>query len=118
MQKGKNKRRLRRKLSIKNKITGTSEKPRITVFRSNMNIYAQIINDKQGITLCSSSSLDKELKLRGKNNKAIAAQVGELLAKRAKEKGVSEVVFDRNGYQYHGVIKELADSCRNNGLKF
>lgn len=118
MKQDKNKRRIRRKLSIKNKIRGTEEKPRVSVFRSNMNLYVQIVNDKKGMTICSSSTLDKELKLRGKCNKAAASKVGELLAKRAKEKGVTEVVFDRNGYKYHGIIKELADSCRNNGLKF
>jgi large subunit ribosomal protein L18 len=108
----------RRKLSLKNKIRGTEEKPRITVFRSNENIYAQIINDDQGVTLCSSSTVDKELGLKGKKNKETAAKVGELLAKRALDKGIKQVVFDRNGYRYHGVVKELADACRKAGLEF
>lgn len=114
----KNKRRLRRKLSIRNKIRGTEERLRITVFRSNANIYAQIINDEKGITLCASSSLEKELNVRGKCNKISAAKVGEDLAKKALAKGIKKVVFDRNGYKYHGVVKELAEACRKNGLEF
>ncbi|HCL57324.1 MAG TPA: 50S ribosomal protein L18 [Spirochaetia bacterium] len=114
----KNKRRLRRKLSIKNKIRGTEEKPRLTIFRSNKNIYAQIINDTKGITLCAASTMEKELGMIGKCNKAAAAKVGESLGQRAIEKGVKKVVFDRNGYRYHGIVKELADACRKSGLEF
>jgi len=114
----KNLRKHRRKLSIKNKIRGTGDRPRISVFRSNTNVYAQIINDEAHTTLCSCSSLDKDLGLKGKCNKTTANKVGEVLAKRATEKGIKLVVFDRNGFQYHGIIKELADAARKGGLEF
>lgn len=110
--------RARRKLSIRAKIVGTQERPRMSVFRSNMNVYAQIIDDTKGITICSCSSVDKEIAAKGKCNKTIAVKVGELLSKRAKEKGIKSLVFDRNGYKYHGVIKEIAESCRKAGIEF
>ena len=110
--------RKRRKLSIRNKIRGTTEKPRISVFKSNLNISAQIIDDDKNITICSCSSLDKDVKLKGKCNKETATKVGELLAKKAKDNGIKKVVFDRNGFRYHGVIKELAEACRKAGLEF
>jgi large subunit ribosomal protein L18 len=103
------------KLRVRGKISGTAERPRLTVFRSNKQIYAQVIDDLTGKTLAAASSLkitDKAPK------KEIAAKVGELIAKNAQEAGVTTVVFDRNGYLYHGRIKELADAARNGGLKF
>ncbi|MDR2147609.1 MAG: 50S ribosomal protein L18 [Tannerella sp.] len=108
-------RRLKIKKSIRGRVSGTAERPRLTVFRSNKQIYAQVINDVQGKTLASASSLkitDKAPK------KEIAAKVGEMIAKNAQEAGIQAVVFDRNGYLYHGRIKELADAARNGGLKF
>lgn len=108
-------RRLRIKTSVRGKISGTKQRPRLTVFRSNKQIYAQLIDDVEGRTLASASSLAIEA-VGAK--KEIAAKVGELIAQRAKEAGVESVVFDRNGYLYHGRIKELADAARNGGLKF
>jgi large subunit ribosomal protein L18 len=108
-------RRIRIKRSVRSKISGTSECPRLTVFRSNKQIYAQIIDDTAGKTLAAASSLKIEEKLP---KKEIAAKVGEVIARNAQEAGVQSVVFDRNGYLYHGRIKELADAARNNGLKF
>jgi large subunit ribosomal protein L18 len=103
---------------VRAKITGTKEVPRLNVFRSNNNIFAQIIDDEAGVTLVSASSIDKELKLSNGGNVEAAAKVGELLAKRAKKAKITEVVFDRSGYQYHGVIKEFAEAAREAGLKF
>lgn len=113
-------RRIRKKRSIRNKVYGTEQKPRLTVFRSCKNLYAQIIDDDKSITLCSASSLDKELNITSvnRNNKDNAQNIGKLLAKKAKEKNISKVVFDRNGYKYHGKIKSLADACREEGLIF
>lgn len=114
----KNLRKNRRKLSIRNKIRGTGDRPRISVFRSNTNIYAQIIDDEAQKTLCSCSSMDKEVGLKGKCNKTTAVKVGEMLASRAVSKGIKSVVFDRNGFRYHGIVKELADAARKGGLEF
>ena len=108
-------RRLRIKTSVRGKISGTKQRPRLTVFRSNKQIYAQLIDDVEGRTLASASSFALEA---AGAKKEIAAKVGELIAQRAKEAGVESVVFDRNGYLYHGRIKELADAARNGGLKF
>ena len=108
-------RRTRIKRSIRGKISGTSECPRMTVFRSNKQIYAQIIDDTIGTTLAAASSLKITEKA---SKKEVAAKVGDLIAKNAQEAGIQTVVFDRNGYLYHGRIKELADSARKNGLKF
>ena len=108
-------RRLRIKTSVRGKISGTKQRPRLTVFRSNKQIYAQLNDDVEGRTLASASSLALEA---AGAKKEIAAKVGELIAQRAKEAGVESVVFDRNGYLYHGRIKELADAARNGGLKF
>lgn len=108
-------RRNKIKMSIRAKISGTQEKPRLTVFRSNKQIYAQVVNDLKGVTLASASSLKMTDKV---TKKEIAAKVGELLAKNAIAAGVSEVVFDRNGYLYHGRVQELADAARKGGLKF
>lgn len=110
----KTERRNKIKLRVRNKISGTAERPRLTVFRSNKQIYAQVINDLTGTTLASASSLG----LENMNKKEQAVKVGELIAKNANEAGITTVVFDRNGFLYHGRIKELADSARNNGLTF
>jgi len=108
-------RRIRIKKSIRGRVAGTAERPRLTVFRSNKQIYAQVINDAEGLTLAAASSL-KITDVATK--KAVAAKVGELIAQNAQAAGVQAVVFDRNGYLYHGRIKELADAARNGGLKF
>ena len=103
------------KLGVRSKISGTAERPRLTVFRSNKQIYAQVIDDLAGKTLASASSLKLEDKA---SKKEVDDKVGELVAKAAQEAGITSVVFDRNGYLYHGRIKELADAARNGGLKF
>ena len=103
---------------VRNKVTGTSNVPRLNVFRSNSNIFAQIIDDEASKTLVSASSIDKELKLENGGNIEAATKVGELLAKKAKKAKISKVVFDRGGYLYHGRVKALAESARENGLEF
>jgi large subunit ribosomal protein L18 len=108
-------RRLKIRKRIRGKLSGTSECPRLTVFRSNKQIYAQVIDDTKGTTLAAASSLKLTEKAP---KKVIAAKVGELIAQNAKEAGIQAVVFDRNGYLYHGRIKELADAARKGGLKF
>ena len=108
--------RERRKRSIRIKIEGTSKRPRLTVYKSLKYISAQIVDDSKGITLVSASSQEKDLK-SGKNVN-IAKEIGKTLASRAKDKNISEVVFDRNGYIYHGKIKSLAEGARESGLKF
>lgn len=108
-------RRIKIKARVRAKIAGTPEMPRMTVFRSNKQIYVQFIDDKAGKTLASASSLKLEGKV-GKKEQAV--KVGEMAAKNALEAGITTVVFDRNGYLYHGRIKELADAARNGGLKF
>ncbi|MBP1663560.1 MAG: ribosomal protein [Bacteroidetes bacterium] len=111
----KSNRRIRIKAHIRTKISGTAEKPRLTVFRSNTQIYAQIIDDVKGVTLAAASSLGSKEKITKTEQ---AAVVGKLIAKNALEAGVKEVVFDRNGYLYHGRVKQLADAAREGGLKF
>lgn len=108
--------RVRRHLRVREKVHGTSSKPRLCVFRSNKHIEAQIIDDEKGITLVSSSST--QLKLANGGNCEAAAKVGEDLAKKALAKGIEEVVFDRGGYIYHGRVAALAEAARENGLKF
>ena len=105
---------------IRKKISGTPERPRLAVFRSQAHIYAQVIDDGTGRTVCSASSLDETLKKDTKRgaNVAAAKAVGQLIASRAREKGIEAVVFDRGGFQYHGRIKALADAAREGGLKF
>ena len=110
--------RLARHDRIRNKVSGTKEVPRLNVFRSNGNIFAQIIDDEAGVTLVSASSLEKELKLKNGGNVEAASKVGELLAKKAKKAKISKVVFDRGGYLYHGRVKALAEAARENGLEF
>ena len=112
-----NAQRLKRHKRVRGKISGTAECPRLNVFRSTKNIYAQIIDDVKGVTLVAASSLDKEFNGNG-GNKEAARKVGELIAKRAAEKGISQVVFDRGGYIFHGRVKELAEGAREGGLKF
>lgn len=109
--------RERRHLRIRKKVKGTSERPRLCVFRSNSNIYAQIIDDEKQITLISASTLDKEVKTK-KANKESAKEVGSLIAARAIEKNIKSVVYDRGGYIYHGAVKELAEAAREAGLEF
>jgi large subunit ribosomal protein L18 len=109
--------RVRRHLRVRKKISGTTERPRLAVYRSEKNIYAQVIDDINGITLVSASSLDKEFDGLGSNKEA-AKVVGEMVAKRAIEKGIKEVVFDRGGYVYHGRIQNLAEGAREAGLQF
>lgn len=103
---------------VRAKISGTALVPRLNVFRSNANIFAQIIDDEKGVTLVSASSIDKELKLANGGNIEAAKKVGELLAKRAKACNITKVKFDRGGYLYHGRVKALADAARENGLEF
>ena len=103
---------------VRAKVSGTQSVPRLNVFRSNNNIFAQIIDDEASKTLVSASSIDKELKLENGGNIEAAEKVGELLAKRAKKAKISKVVFDRGGYLYHGRVKALADAARENGLEF
>ena len=107
-------RRIKIKFRIRKNVNGTAERPRLSVFRSNKQIYAQVINDLTGTTLVSASSLGMETCPK----KEQAAKVGELAAKKALEAGITSVVFDRNGYLYHGRVKEVADAARNGGLKF
>lgn len=110
----------RRHKRIRKKVFGTSERPRLCVFKSLNHIYAQIIDDTNGHTLVSASTLDKQLRdLQGhKGNKEFAKKVGELIAEKALKLGITEVVFDRAGYKYHGCIKALADAARRSGLQF
>lgn len=112
--------RKKRHFRVRKKVVGTPGKPRLNVFRSVNHIYAQVIDDYSGITLAAASTLDKELKgkISAGGNIAAARTVGELIAKRAVDKGVKGVVFDRGGYIYHGRIKALADAARSKGLEF
>ena len=112
-----NKARLKRHARVRSKVSGTAACPRLDVFRSNSNIYAQLIDDKNGVTLAAASSNEKDFGISG-GNKEGAHKVGKLIAERAAEKGITEVVFDRGGYIYHGRVKELAEGAREGGLKF
>jgi large subunit ribosomal protein L18 len=116
----KTERRARIKMRIRKVVNGTAAQPRMTVYRSNKQIYVQFVDDVAGVTLAAASSLDKDVasEVAGKNPSEVAAVVGKLAAKRAIEKGVSQVAFDRNGYLYHGRVKTLADAAREGGLKF
>ena len=116
----KSKKDSRRKVryAIRNKVSGTSEKPRLAVFRSNKQIYAQLINDLEGSTLASASSRDKSLEGTKGNKIEQATAVGKLIAVNAKNAGIDSVVFDRGGFLYHGRVKALAESAREGGLKF
>ena len=110
--------RRKRHARVRTKLTGTEARPRLNVFRSNKHIYAQLIDDVNGVTLASASTLDKEINLDSSSNLDAAVKIGELVAKRAVEKGIKAVIFDRGGYLYHGRVKALADAARENGLEF
>ena len=115
--KDKNAQRLKRHIRVRAKISGTTERPRLAVYRSNANIYAQIIDDVKGVTLCSASSVEKDFEGIGSNKEA-AKKVGVKIAEKALAAGITEVVFDRGGYIYHGRVSELAAGAREGGLKF
>ena len=112
--------RAKKHMKIRNRFSGTAERPRLAVFRSNNHMYAQIIDDTVGKTLCAASTLEKEVKaeLEKTNNVDAAAFLGTVIAKRALEKGITTVVYDRGGYIFHGVVKELAEAAREGGLEF
>lgn len=112
-----NKQRLKRHIRVRSKISGTTQRPRLAVYRSNANISAQIIDDEAGNTLVSASTLEASFEGIGSNKEA-AGKIGQLIAERAIAKGITEVVFDRGGYIYHGRVSELADGARKGGLKF
>lgn len=112
-----NQARLKRHLRVRSKIVGTAARPRLNVFRSNSNIYAQLIDDINGVTLAAAASNEKDFGVSGGNREG-ARKVGQLIAERAVKKGIIEVVFDRGGYIYHGRVKELAEGAREGGLKF
>ena len=112
-----NKARAKRHARVRAKISGTPERPRLNVYRSTKHIYAQLIDDVNGVTLASASSMDKDFEGTGGNTEA-ARKVGTMIAERALAKNITEVVFDRGGYLYHGRVKELADGARKGGLKF
>ena len=118
MVKSKKESRLKVRYAIRKKVFGTSNRPRFSVYRSNKQIYAQLIDDNSSITITSASSMDKSLKLDAKTKVDQAKAVGKLIAKNAKEKGIETVVFDRGGFLYHGRVKALAESARESGLKF
>lgn len=114
----KNEARLKRHLRVRKKIQGTTERPRLNIFRSSKHMYAQIVDDTKGVTLAAASTNENELTVGNGGNIEAARKVGELIAARAKEKGVEKVVFDRSGYLYHGRVKALADAAREGGLEF
>ena len=109
--------RVRRHVRVRTKVSGTADRPRLCVYKSNTNLYVQIIDDVAGNTLVQASTLDKEVKTKHANKEA-AKEIGALIAKRAIEKKIKTVVFDRGGYIYHGVVKELAEAAREGGLEF
>ena len=113
----KTQRRQRIKMRVRKKATGTAARPRLSVFRSNKEIYAQLINDDASVTLAAASSLEKGVEKKGTKTE-VAFEVGKLIAERAKEAGIEAVSFDRNGYLYHGRVKSLAEGAREGGLKF
>jgi len=118
--KSSNDQRIKRHYRVRNTVSGTAERPRLNVFRSSSNIYAQIIDDTAGVTLVSASTLDADVKAKISNggNKEAAKEVGMAVAKKAIEKGITKVVFDRGGYIYHGRVAELAAGAREGGLDF
>lgn len=120
MPKSQQEKRERRKLSIRKKVSGTADRPRLTVFRSSKHIYAQVVNDDAHATLATASTLDEQLKgeLSGLKKTEKAKKIGAAIAERLKAKGIETVVFDRNGYIYHGRVMALADAAREAGLKF
>ena len=114
----KKEKRDKRHTRIRGKVDGTTDRPRLVVYRSLNHIYAQIIDDSKGITLCQSSSLEKAIASFKGDKKAKAQKVGEELGKKAVEKGIKKIVFDRNGYRFHGRVKHMADGARKAGLEF
>jgi large subunit ribosomal protein L18 len=116
----KTERRVRIKMRIRKVVNGTAAQPRMTIYRSNKHIYVQLVDDVAGVTLAAASSLDEKVAagVAGKTPSEVAAMVGKLAAKRATDKGISKVTFDRNGYLYHGRVKTLADAAREGGLNF
>ena len=112
-----NKQRKKRHKRVRGKVSGTPQRPRLNVFRSRAHIYAQIIDDSAGVTLCAASSVEKSFDGET-GNKEAAKKVGQLIAERARDKGIETVVFDRGGYLYHGRVQALAESARESGLKF
>jgi large subunit ribosomal protein L18 len=115
-----NKRRIRKRIRVRKKLSGTSERPRISVYRSAVNMHAQLIDDVKGVTLASASSLSKEIldEIKGSKGKVSKSKlVGKLLAKKALELGISTAVFDRSGYEFHGRVKAVADGAREGGIK-
>ena len=118
MKESRNDNRVKRHERVRKDVFGTPEKPRLCVFRSNQHMYAQIIDDTKGNTLVSASTLDKEIGLKKTNDVDAAAAVGAAIGKKAKEAGISKVVFDRGGYIYQGKVKALADAAREAGLEF
>ena len=110
--------RKKRHSRVRRKISGTAARPRLNVYRSNKHIYAQLIDDVSGVTIASASTMDKDFGLEAKADTEAATKVGELIANKAGEKNVKSVVFDRGGYLFHGRVKALADSARENGLEF
>jgi len=114
----KKERRIRRKAGVRKRISGTPERPRLSVFKSNVHIYAQVIDDVAGVTLASASSDEKGFVKPEGDKKSVALKVGQSIALKCKEKGIELVVFDRNGYPFHGRLKALADAARESGLKF
>ena len=118
MGKSKTARRIRIKRGIRRKISGTSEQPRLSVFRSNKEIYGQLIDDLGGTTICATSSKNADLDLKEKNKLDVAFEVGKAMAAKANEAGITQIVFDRNGFLYHGRVKAFAEGVRKGGLKF
>ena len=110
--------RQRIKYRIRRKVSGTAERPRLCIYRSLKHIYAQVVDDATGRTLVSASSLEKDFPSKSGQNRQAATEIGKLIAERSKEKGIEQVVFDRNGFKYHGRVKTLADAAREGGLKF
>jgi large subunit ribosomal protein L18 len=113
-------RRLRRQRHVRNRLTGTTQRPRLAVFRSSKHIYAQMINDETGTTLVSASTMEPEIKAQAKygGNKAAATLVGKVVAERAKQAGIDKICFDRRSYKYHGRVAALAQAAREAGLQF
>ena len=114
----KNKVRMKRHARVRSRLAGTTERPRLNVYRSNKHIYAQIIDDAKGETLVQASSQDKDIASDSTSKVDLSTKVGEVIAKKASDKGIKEIVFDRGGYLYHGRVKALAEAARENGLEF
>ena len=111
-------RRKRRHLRVRNKVSGTPERPRLVVFRSSKHIYAQLVDDQRGVTLLGAADTSEGVQIEGKGKTAKSFALGKLIAERAKAKGIAAVVFDRGGFKYHGRVKAVADGARKGGLKF